>query len=69
MQLLVFNSTEKFAILYRDESRIEEIAKFQGVPTVKILEGFYEVIQRDESDKNYPVLRVPISNTNMLINR
>ena len=70
MQTLVFNSTRKFAVLYKNEAEASEIlVKINNVPTVKISEGFYEVYEKDELEKNYPVLRVPIANTNMFIQR
>ena len=70
MQTLVFNSTEKYVTLYggwpAETGYIEQI---YNVPTVKTAEGYYEVIQKDADEKNYPVLRVPISNTIMKIIR
>jgi hypothetical protein len=69
MQTLVFNTTTKTARLY--EGNVDEtpvIAHFTDVPTVKVMEdGYYQVMQRDPLDKQLPVLRVPISNTNMFI--
>lgn len=69
MQTLVFNTTTKTAKLYTgnpDDSQL--IANYTDVPTVKVMEdGFYQVMQRDPLDKQLPVLRVPISNTNMFI--
>lgn len=67
MQLLTFNTTLKEATLYTSDGKLDQVWK--SVPTVKILEGYYEVIQRDEFDKSYPVFRCPISNTNMRIDR
>ena len=35
--------------------------------TVKVLVACYEVMQKDEFDRSRPVLRLPIANTNMVI--
>lgn len=67
MQKLIFNTTKKTVVIYDsiiDES--EKLYEFENIPTVKFLEGFYEVIQ-EESDKKYPILRVPICETYMFI--
>ena len=70
MQTLIFNTTTKTVKLYEGKMPDTEIlAHFDNVPTVKILENHYEVMQKDEFDKSFPVLRVPISNTNMLIKK
>jgi len=69
-QTLVFDTTEKIATLHqgliKDESFIFE---FKNVPTVKVENGYYEVMQRTEGALVVPVLRVPIANTNMLIQK
>jgi len=67
MQLLVFNTATKTSKLYDASGVI--ISMWDNVPTVKVQDGFYEVIQKDEFDKNYPVFRCPISNTNMKIEK
>jgi hypothetical protein len=70
MQTLIFNTTTKEIKLYKESAEQSEIlAHLTNVPTVKVLEGFYEVMQKDEFDKNYPVLRLPIANTNMFIKK
>jgi hypothetical protein len=70
MQTLIFNTTTKEIKLYKDAAEQSEIlAHLTNVPTVKVLEAFYEVMQKDEFDKNYPVLRLPIANTNMFIKK
>ena len=69
MQTLIFNSTTKSVQLLsgsRGDSKVLET--FDNVPTVKIETEYYEVIQTTDTGK-VPVLRVPISNTNMLIER
>jgi hypothetical protein len=67
MQLLEFNSTDKTVVL-RDGFNGTEIQYFKDVPTVKIETGYYEVMQKTETGV-IPVLRVPISKTNMLIQK
>jgi hypothetical protein len=69
MQTLIFNTTKKTVQLFSD-SRVSGIVleTFDNVPTVKIETEYYEVIQTTDTGK-VPVLRVPISNTNMLIER
>ncbi len=70
MQTLIFNTTTKEIKLYKDAAEQSEIlSHLTNVPTVKVLEAFYEVMQKDEFDKNYPVLRLPIANTNMFIKK
>ena len=70
MQTLVFNTTTKQVKLYEGEAEYTKILfHFSNVPTVKVLENTYEVMVKDEFEKSYPTLRVPISNTNMLIER
>jgi len=70
MQTLIFNTSTKEIKLYQESAEQSEIlAYLSNVPTVKVLEGYYEVRQKDEFDKNYPVLRLPIANTNMFIKK
>jgi hypothetical protein len=67
MQTLVFNSTTKRVQLWsgsRGDSKVLET--FDDVPTVKVENGYYEVMQKTETGV-VPVLRVPMANTNMLI--
>jgi hypothetical protein len=69
MQTLMFNSTTKKVQLLsgsRESGRLLET--FDNVSTVRILEGYYEVIQI-QGEQKFPVLRVPIANTNMLIQK
>jgi hypothetical protein len=73
MQTLVFNTTTKRVVLLsgrRGDSSILET--FDNVSTVKCLEsGFYEIMRKqdEESNSSIPVMRVPISNTNMIIEK
>lgn len=71
MQTLIFNSTTKSVQLLsgsRGDSKILET--FDNVPTVKVENGYYEVMQKSgENGGVVPVLRVPIANTNMTIQK
>lgn len=67
---LVFNTTTKEVKISEDKTILQV---FQNVPTVKPLEGYYEVMQENPDgvmgNKRYPVARLPISNTLMLIEK
>lgn len=67
MQTLVFNTTTKTAeVTFEDGST----KKYEDIPTVAVQDHFYEIRQTDMmEDKRYPVLRLPIANTNMEIKR
>jgi len=68
MQTLVFNTTNKTAKLYKEAAEQSEVLySFDDVPTVKVFDTYYQVMQRDAFEKQLPVLRVPVSNTNMVI--
>jgi len=73
MQTLVFNTTTKKVVLLsgrRGDSAILET--FDNVSTVKCLElGFYEIMRKqdEESNSSIPVMRVPMANTNMIIEK
>lgn len=73
MQTLVFNTTTKTAKLYEGkEEKSEIIYQFTNVPTVKVLEGYYEIMQIDgtsSEEKRVPVARLPVANTNMIIKK
>jgi hypothetical protein len=70
MQTLVFNTTTKTVKLIDSKTGMGAVLfEYDNIPTVKVLEGYYEVIQTDEFEKKYPILRVPISNTNMIITK
>jgi hypothetical protein len=68
MQLLEFNSTDKTVVLRSGFNSGDKLVSFSDVPTVKIEGGYYEVMQKVDTG-TIPVLRVPISNTNMLIKK
>jgi len=72
MQTLTFNTTTKQVKLLdgtRGSSVVTET--FNNVSTVKIEDGFYQVMQKTNEDTNsaIPVMRVPIANTNMIIEK
>jgi hypothetical protein len=69
MQTLVFNTTTRTAKLYEGVAeKTEIIIAYTEVPTVKVMDdGFYQVMQLDAMEKQLPVLRVPIANTNMFV--
>ena len=71
MQTLVFNTKTKNVTLYAEKPGSTIISNFSDVPTVKVMESYYEVMRKqlDEegNDVRVPVARFPIANTNMLI--
>jgi hypothetical protein len=73
MQTLVFNTSTKSVKLYEGASEESTILyTFNDTPTVKIEDGYYQVMQIDGTsvdEKRVPVARFPITNTNMLIKK
>lgn len=74
MQTLVFNTTTKSVKLYSGKMEGSEILhQFSNVPTVKKEENYYEVIEEIENSEGlksrFPIARLPISQTNMIILR
>ena len=73
MQTLTFNTTTKQVQLLSDERGNSSVLEsFENVSTVKCSElGFYEIMQKQNTEtlSSIPVMRVPISNTNMLITK
>ena len=72
MQTLVFNTSTKSAKLYVGDEQGNILYTFNDVPTVKIEDGYYQVMQIDGTsveEKRVPVARFPIANTNMLIKK
>ena len=71
MQTLVFNTKTKSVTVYSDKLGSTMISNFSDVPTVKVMESYYEVVRKqlDEegNEVRVPVARFPIANTNMLI--
>jgi hypothetical protein len=70
MQTLIFNTTEK--TIEVNEGGVV-LYSLENITTVKPLDGYYEVMQRVDSDtapsgySAIPVLRLPICATNMRI--
>jgi hypothetical protein len=71
MQTLIFNTTKKtIKVTEGHINNSNVIFEAENVPTVKgLTEGFYEVMQKDENDNTRPILRLPIANTNMVIEK
>ena len=72
MQTLTFNTTTKeVKLLDGHRGKSEVLETFINVSTVKFVDGFYQVMQKvnEDSNSSYPVMRVPISNTNMIIEK
>lgn len=73
MQTLVFNTTTKSVKVTSDKpSDSKLLYEFYNVPTVRVMEHFYEVVEEitsDDQKTRVPVARFPISNTNMLISK
>ena len=72
MQTLTFNTTtKKVQLLGGSRGSSLVLESFENVSTVKVQDGFYEVMQKptEDSSSSFPVMRVPISNTNMLITK
>lgn len=69
MKKLVFNTTDKFVILYSDMDERQEILRITDTPTVKVCpEGFYEVmIKHPMNGTNIPHVRIPINEVIMFI--
>ena len=69
LQTLVFNTKDKTVKVYlgsQPEGKI--IYSYINVPTVQVKERYYEVMVRnDDNTSTIPVMRLPISNTNMII--
>ena len=68
MQTLVFNTSTK-SVKVTEGDNLTILFQYENVPTVKVLDSFYEVMQKDEFEKSTPVLRLPIGNTNMVIRK
>lgn len=69
IQSLTFNTKDKTIVLTdgpRGTSTI--IEEKSNVSTVRVENGYYEVMQRpDEISNALPVMRLPMANTNMFI--
>lgn len=73
MQTLTFNTTTKVVQLFSGQIGQSKILEhYENISTVKCSElGFYEVMQKTdtESYSSIPVMRLPIANTNMIIQK
>jgi|688.fasta_scaffold14179_17 hypothetical protein len=71
MLTLTFNTRTKTATIKNQDNKI--LGDFTNVPTVKIREGYYEIMQKELTDQgdetSIPVCRLPIQNTLMFIER
>jgi len=68
MQTLVFNTTNKTVNVYQGHvGKSDLIFQFDNVPTVKVQEGYYEVMQKGDDERSIPILRLPVAATNMRI--
>jgi len=69
MKKLVFNTTDKFVILFSDMEETKEILRISNTPTVKACpEGFYEImIKHPINGTNIPHVRIPINEVIMFI--
>ena len=71
MQTLIFNTTRK-EVTIKEGERITYA--FINVPTVKPMDGYYEVYVKHEdwtgnNSSTIHVFRAPIANTNMIIQK
>jgi hypothetical protein len=64
MQRLTFNTTHKTVVVVSQTG--ENLFTYDDVKTVKVGDTYYEVMVKNK-ESAIPVLRVPISNTNMVI--
>jgi hypothetical protein len=70
MITLTFNTKNKTVKITNTEDK--NIYEYSNVPTVKVREGFYEVMQKDISateEIQIPICRLPIPQTIMFINK
>jgi hypothetical protein len=72
MQTLIFNTaTKRVQLLSGSRGDSKVLETFDNISTVKVNVAHYEVMQKqdEETNSSIPVMRVPISNTNMLIQK
>jgi hypothetical protein len=69
MKTLVFNTTEKYVILYENMIKDKVVLKVNNTSTVKVApEGFYEVfVKNSEFESAKPKVRIPIKEVIMFI--
>lgn len=66
---LTFNTTKKHILVTHDGIIL---ADELNIPTVKVRDGFYEVMQKEASltdEIQIPIIRLPINNTLMFIQK
>ena len=66
---LTFNTTKKHILVTLDGTIL---ADELNIPTVKVRDGFYEVMQKEASltdEIQIPIIRLPINNTLMCIQK
>jgi hypothetical protein len=70
MQTLLFNTSTKTIKLYDGPvAQGNILLEMNDIPTVKVMEDYYEVRQYDLEEKQLPVLRLGIQSTNMIIKK
>ena len=69
MQTLVFNTTQKTATQHEGHTNTSILCDYENITTVKMVDGYYEVKQKESDGLTYPILRLPIANTNMIIKK
>lgn len=68
MQTVIFNTTDKTVNVYQGQvGKSDLIFQFDNVPTVKVQDGYYEVMQKGDDERSIPILRLPVAATNMRI--
>lgn len=68
MQTLVFNTVNKTVKVYEDHAELSQrLYDINDVSTVRIEGSYYEVMQKHSDGFVKPILRLPISNTIMLL--
>lgn len=71
MQTLIFNTAaKKVNLLNGPRGNAQVLETFENVSTVRVEVNHYEIMQKlstDEEAKSVPVMRVPISQTNMIL--
>ena len=70
MVTLTFNTTSKTVKISNTSDK--NIYEYSNIPTVKVRDGFYEVMQKEASlteEIQIPICRLPIAQTIMFINK
>lgn len=70
MITLTFNTKNKTVKITNTEDK--NVYEYSNIPTVKVRDGFYEVMQKEASlteDIQIPICRLPIAQTLMFINK